>query len=230
MSEQVDKTVNPWSRLRHAALLALICHFIAGLSMALILRTGLETNADLPSRLAFLSGHSLLWMAGWVPWNFAALSILYFYYSFYAAHSRSNASSALRLALIFATAALAADLSAEAIEMGVLPDLALAALKDGSEPALQSFLTMHRLDVMLTGYTANGLYSIAALLLACAARRDYPRWTTFAGVLTGIIGIGLSAAALFNSMQGLFWTNALLVPCLLAWITGVAVDTKRRQL
>jgi hypothetical protein len=86
----------------------------------------------------------------------------------------------------------------------------------------ESFLTLHRLAVMLSGYLANGLYSVTAMILAWTARRAYPTWISLTGVAVGVFGIALSAAALLDSAAGMFWTNVLLVPALLLWLVAVA--------
>ncbi len=75
-----------WSRLSRAAWLAFAVHLLAGLALALILRRGLETNADLGDRLRFVGGSRLAWTAGWICWTVAALTILNFYARFAAAH------------------------------------------------------------------------------------------------------------------------------------------------
>jgi hypothetical protein len=220
MNESVEQSASAWQRLGRAATVALLVHLAAGVSMLLILRNGLETNPDLSSRLRFVADHKLLWIAGWVPWNLAALSIVVYFYSFTAAHKRSEL---LRVALIFGAVGMVTDLAAESIEMGVIPDLAAGGLTD-----VQSFLTVHRIAVMLTGFTANGLYSLASLLMAWATRSHYPAWVTISGMTVGIVGFALSAAALFDSTEGMFWTNAILIPSLLAWMAGVALDAKQR--
>jgi len=51
-----------------------------------------------------------------------------------------------------------------------------------------------------------------------------------AGIGTGLVGFGLSAAALFDSMHGMFWTNVALVPLLLFWLFATAIDAKKRMI
>ena len=224
-----------WLQLRFAASLALVSHLIAGLAMALVLRHGLETNPSFPERLGFLANHTALWVAAWLTWNVAALSILYFYFSFsrmYENQEQSNA-SLLRLAVLLSTAGIAADMAAEAIEMGVLPDLAILALKETSkelliQPATQLFLTVHRVDVMLTGYLANGLYSISALLLAWQTRHSYHACVWMTGIGVGVFGLVLSASVLIQSIDGMFWSNVLLVPSIVIWLGGIAVTSHKR--
>ena len=199
------------SRLRRAAVLAFCAHLLAGLGMAVVLRRGLETTPVLQDRLAFLANHRALWTGAWLTWTFAAVAILYFYMAFADVHLPAS-----RLPVLLTVIALSPDLAAQAIEIGVLPSLA-------SAPEL--FLTFHRVAVMLSGYLANGLYSVTAMILAWGARRAYPPWISAVGLAVGVFGIGLSIAALLDSVAGMFWTNALLLPALLIWLAAVAVAT-----
>lgn len=209
-----------WSRLSRAAWLALVVHLAAGLAMALILRHGLETNPDLADRLRFTVGRRAWWTAGWLCWTLAAVTILNFYARFAAAH-RALAPVPLTVAVWLTVAAVAADGTAQAVEVLVLPGLAGA--KDAA-----GFLAWHRAAVLLTGFLANGLYTFSALLLVWASRPAYPRWISVAGwgVVAG--GTSLSAAAWFDSAMGMVWANVALVPCLLIWLGGVGVIAARR--
>jgi hypothetical protein len=193
--------------LRRAAAIAFCAHLVAGLSMAFVLRHGLETTPELQDRLAFLVNHRVLWTLGWFAWTIAALAILYFYFVFAAAHQSKS-----HFAVYLTVAALGPDLAAQAIEVGVLPNAA---------PDL--FLTLHRVAVMLSGYVANGLYSATALILVWGARHAYPAWVSIIGLAVGVFGIALSVAALLDSVEGMFWTNVFLVPSLLLWLAAVAI-------
>lgn len=208
----------PWSQLSRAAWLAFGVHLIAGLAMALILRHGLETNADLTDRLRFVAGRRLWWTTGWLTWTVAAATILNFYARFAAAHrARGVSPSPLKTAVLLTIVAVAADWTAQAVEVFVLPGLAQA----GNATA---FLAWHRAAVVLTGFLANGLYTLSALLLVWTTRSAYPRWIQAVGfgVVTG--GAILSAAAWADSATGMLLANVVLVPCLLAWLVGVAIS------
>jgi hypothetical protein len=223
-----------WRRLSRAAIVSLIVHLAAGIAMLVVLRHGLETNPNLDDRLRFLTEHKAWWIAAWLVWNAAALSILYFFVSFASAHARENRAQTalLQLAVLMATAGIAADLSAEAIEMGVLPRLAYEALGDRGErgfaAAHSNFHAWHRAAVMLTGYLANGLYTLAAILITWTTRRSYPAWTWLAGLVVGAAGLSLSAAALSDSAAGMLWSNVVLVPAILTWQLGVALAAAER--
>ena len=225
-----------WRRAARAAWLSLGLHLVAGLAMLFVLRDGLETNQDVTSRLRFIVEHERLWIAAWLSWNLAALSFLYFIVSLAYAHETHDSLAAvpLRIVVLLAVAGIVPDLSAEAIEMGVLPSVAASALASSNSAENQrahtnDFLTLHRVAVMLTGFLANGLYSLAASILTWTARARYARWITIAGIGVGVSGAWLSAAALADSPRGLLWSNAALVPCILAWLTGVALTAHRRS-
>ena len=202
------------SRLRKAAALAFATHLTAGLCMVIVLRHGLEP-AGLQDRLVFLVNHRWLWTIAWLTWTAAAPAILYFYMVFAEAHG-----PLARFAVFLTVAALAPDLSAQAIEIGVLPQL--AAQVAGAHDVPQ-FLTLHRVAIVLSGYLANSLYSATALLLTWTARRSYPVWITGCGVAVGVSGMGLSVAVILDSAMGMVWANALLVPAILLWLAAVAL-------
>jgi hypothetical protein len=232
MPEPSVSTQYSWRRLSVAAWIALATHLAAGLATAFLLKPGLETNPDLPARLSYIVDNQPLWVASWLVWNVAALSILYFYASFVAAHdARGSAASWPRLALWLSVAAIVPDLTAEAIEMGLVPQLAEQALAypmSHQSPRVVIFLAVHRGAVMATGYVANGLYSLSALLLVWSTRRAYPAWIVASGLLVAAAGLFLSAAVLANWVGGMVGAHFVLVPALLLWQGGVAVDAASR--
>ncbi|MCH7720559.1 MAG: hypothetical protein IH988_06155 [Planctomycetes bacterium] len=219
-----------WARLRVAARVALATHLLAGLAMATILRHGLETNPVLGDRVRFIADHVVLWRVAWLSWSAAAVSILYFFASFVSAHGTPLADPAggRGLVLMLAVVAVATDLTAEAIEIGVAPGLARQAIAemavtDASHSTVTLFVAFHRTSVMLSGFLANGLYSVIALVLSVVGRREYPKWVSWAGVGVGLSGILLSVACLIDSVRGMVWSNVALIPLLLVWLAGVGL-------
>src|SRR5437773_10144347 len=168
-------------QLRNAAIAAFWLHLLAGIFMALVLRRGLETNPDFQDRLSFIVNQRALWTGGWLIWTAAAMAILYFYLTFTSVHQLG------RVAVLLAAAGIAADLSAQAIEIGVLPMLAMRVVALNAGPDL--LIAFHRTAVMLSGYLANGLYSVSAFILAWSTRRAYPAWVSSAGLATGCFGL-----------------------------------------
>ncbi len=224
---------NLWLRLSNAALIAAIIHFIAGLFMAIVLRQGLDT-AELPERLSFLTEHSLLWIGGWLTWNFAAFAILYFYFCFAEAYKQeSNKPGLLRFAVLLTVAGMSIDFCAEAIEMGVLPNLARMIMVHHGTVANSSteiFLALHRTAVMMTGCFANELYTLSAAILMISTWRSYGWIIRGSGFLVVVSGIGLSGACLLNWITGMLFYNVILLPMLIIWLLAIAYDSWKKRL
>jgi hypothetical protein len=229
-SERVDAN-RGWSmsllrqrRLRAAAWITLAIHAVAGAAMLAVLKNGLGTNPDVNDRMRFLVEEITAWRGAWLTWNFAAASILYFFTRMAQAHASDGPRTArwCRIALTIGAIAVLFDLSAEWLMMFALPRFARAS-------AVDSFLLTDRIAVLLTGGIANGLYTLATLILALATRSSYPTWTWLAGVGVGIVGSLLSISAYLNSITGLFLTNAILVPLLNLWLLGVALSAARTE-
>ena len=132
--------------------------------------------------------------------------------------------------MLLATVAVAADLAAEAIEIGVLPGWAQLVVTegvtgDGDSSSANQFHALHRTSVMLSGYLANGLYSLTALILAWGTRSRYPGWVWGSGIGVGVSGLTLSVACLLDSVGGMFWSNVFLVPLILVWLAGVGLSS-----
>lgn len=223
-----------WLALQRAAWLSVAVHLAAGLAMLLVLGEGLETNEDAAARLRFLVEGRAAWTAGWLAWHAAALSMLWFAVCFARAsldavsEDRESGLPAFAVALI--AAAIALDLGAQAIELGLAPALAAevrAAEERGDKAARAESWTAyqrtHRAAMLLTGYAANGLYTLASLALAWSGRRRYPAWTGAAALLVGGSGMALSAAVLADHVAGMLWSNVVLLPGILLWQAGVAV-------
>jgi hypothetical protein len=231
----LEKNVgSAWARLRFAAWLSVTIHVLAGIGLVAILRHGLASNADMFRRLEFIDGHHGLWASAWLTWNAAALTLLYFYLAF-ARASESDANRSiglLRLAVMLTAAAVAVDLSAEAIEMSVMPLLARQALTrfetGGADSALALVGMLDRSAVILSGYVANGLYSLSAILITWSTRPFVPAWIWAAGSATGGCGLVLAAASLADWVAGMIGSTALLIPCIIFWQTAVAVHANRQ--
>ncbi len=220
-----------WLRLRFAASLSLAVHLIAGLAMATTLRQGLDTNPDVTSRFTFLADHTFLWVGAWCTWNAAALSLLYFYWSFIKAHEENSnkaTKTIFTIAILLTIVGVIFDLSAESIEMFILPSIAKGALVANglSQSVSEIFFTVHRNAALLTGFMANSLYTLGAILLSWSTRNRYPFWVWGAGLCVGISGMALSLTVLENSVGGMFWSNVALVPAIVVWQLGVAIKSK----
>jgi len=165
---------------------------LAFLALALGLRNGTEVVPDMADRIAFVSGHPLFWRAGWILWMAAALSLLGFY-AWWAC--RVPSPRAGMLALLVASAGACSDLFTESLFVGWLPD---------------GFARIDRPATLLTGGMANGLYTVAGIILTLATpdlRGGLRAWawlTWASGILLSVfafagspIGTAVSATALF---------------------------------
>ena len=103
------------------AYLSAAMNAVASVVMVAVLREGLPGGSDTAGqRLVFIQGHVWEWRLGWLTWNLAALSLL----ALYVALGRvvgTQGNLLVRLALLFAAAGLAGDLTAEALIWGWSP-------------------------------------------------------------------------------------------------------------
>jgi hypothetical protein len=201
--------------------------------MATVLRYGLETNPAVLDRVEFLQQHRLAWTLGWLTWQAAALSILWYFFCFVRAHQPQSADEnpVLKLAVVLAAAGIVPDLIAESLWMAVLPELAKGVSKTPAADftQLERFELLHRCAVVLSGYLANGLYTLATIIATWSTRRTYALPITASGMAVGVFGTVLSASALVNSASGMFWSNVGLLPAILIWQVGVALHAGREH-
>jgi len=80
---------------------------------------------------------------------------------------------------------------------------------------------LERSAVMITGFAANGFYTVGACLMAWRMRGVLPAWANAAGVAVGGAGGALSVAALLGSADGMYWTNIVLVPAIVGFQLGI---------
>lgn len=130
---------------RRTATPAYVCaaaNLAAMVAMATVLAPG-TTLVDEPARSAYIREHAAVWRLGWSVWVLAAISLLLFYRWWSA---RIGAAAA---PLSLAGAGFAVDLVAETMLIVAVPE----------RPDLA------RTAFLLTGGGANGLYTLAGVLL-----------------------------------------------------------------
>jgi len=191
------------------AYLAAATNLAAAIAMLLLLRPGLPAlSGTVDQHIAYIAGHLTLWRLGWLLWNAAAVSLLAFYTGL-AGVFVSRAPLICALALVVATAGIAADLSAEALYMGVGADL-------GPGP----FAALEHAASLLTGYVGNGLYTLAGVLLVWAGAREIPRPLLLLSLPVWAAGLALSGSSLVGFIPGQIWSTAALMPLFVIW-TGL---------
>lgn len=200
----------PPSRAARVAYVTAALNLAAALLMLLALKPGLPVSGSLPAdRVAFIEGNTALWWAGWLVWHAAALSLVLFFLVL-AGRFRGRAPVLSAAAVVVSVVGLAADLSAEAIYMGVVPQLR------GDEFRLAEIV-----GGILTGYLGNGLYTVAGILLTWSGARDLPRSVLILAVPVWGAGLCLSAASLMHSASGQLWSTAILMPLFVLWTVMV---------
>jgi hypothetical protein len=122
------------------------------------------------------------------------------------------------VAMSCAAAGLALDIASEARYMGVLPELR------GEE-----FARLDRELEVVIGYGANGLYTVAFVLLAIAGWRALPPLARWLSPPIAMSGFALAIASLASSPRYETITSAILFPILTLWIIVVALWLRRES-
>jgi hypothetical protein len=173
-------------------------NFAAILAMATLLRPGTELVRAAADRVAYISGHAALWRAGWAVWSAAAVSLVAFY-AWWGSFLRRWRWAAVALGV--AAAALACDLFAESLLIGWLP-------RDYDRVA--PFATL------CSGAAANGLYTIAGIVLTMATR-SLRGWLLTLTWTVWLAGAALTACTLAHAPSGIAVSAGVLFALLCPW-------------
>ncbi len=207
MSQEVWAVLDPSPRaVARAAFLASALNLAAALALLVALQPGLPSFSNgILGRLDYVRGQTVFWWSGWLLWHAAALGLLGFYVGL-AGLWRRQAPIRCGLALLCAAAGLAADLSAEALYMGLAPRL-----------GVEGFGLAEAAAGLLTGYVGNGLYTVAGALLTWAGAPNLPKYLVALAIPVWLAGSALAAATLLDSVGGQFWSTAVLMPTFVVW-------------
>lgn len=195
------------------AWIAAATHVVAAAGMLFLLRRGLPGFAE-EERLAYIASHQVAWLGGWLMWQLAAVSLMGFYVVL---AGRLRGPLAIT-ALPVAAAGLALDIACEARYMGVLPEL-----------RGEAFAALDRELEVLIGYGANGLYTVALVLLVIAGWRVLPK---FAIALSGPVvasGFALALASLWHDARLETITSAILFPLFTLFIVVIALWLRKEE-
>lgn len=200
-------------RPSNAAWLAATAHIVASFAMLLLLWRGLPGFSD-DERLAYIASHRMAWIGGWMLWQVAAISLIGFY-GVLALRFRGILSI---VAMGVATAGLAIDFICETRYIGVLPELRGAA-----------FAALDRELEVLIGYAANGLYTVALVLLVIAGWRELPRVALALAGPVAASGFALALASLAHNARLETITAAVLFPLFTLWIFVVGYWLRKSE-
>jgi hypothetical protein len=181
------------SALRRRAPVACAVANLAGIvAMAAVLRFGTEIVPLPADRVAYITAHPVLWRAGWSAWIASGITLVAFYAWWGSFLDRPRWGFA---AVAVAALGLSCDFAGESLLIAWLP---------------RDYDTLARAATLLSGAAANGLYTLAGIVLTLAtpSLRGFLRamtWTVWlaGGALTALaiagspIGIAVSTAILF---------------------------------
>ena len=172
-------------------------NLLAAAALLLVLRPGL-TVAELASRAAYVVEFALVWRLGWGLWIAAALTLVAFY-GWWGARVRNWTLATVAFGI--AVAGIACDVSAESLLLGWLP---------------ADFESTTRLATILTGGAANGLYTIAGIVLTLVTpfrSAGFRAWTW----AVWVAGVFLSAFSLAGWIAGIAVSTAILFILFCPW-------------
>jgi hypothetical protein len=200
-------------RSSHIAWLAAATHVVAAAGMLFLLRQGLPGFAD-EERLSYMATHRAAWIGGWLLWQLAAVSLMAFY-CVLALRLRGVSSVT---AMACAAAGLSLDIACESRYMGVLPEL-----------RGEDFAALDRDLEVLIGYGANGLYTVALVLLVLAGWRVLPKTALALAGPVAASGFALAIASLQHDARLETATSAILFPLFTLFIVVIALWLRREE-
>jgi hypothetical protein len=197
--------------LRRLAPIACAVTNLAGIvAMAAVLRFGTEIVPLPADRIAYITAHPLLWRAGWCVWIVAGTSLVAFYawWGGFLEQPRWGAA-----AVAIAAVGLSCDFAGESILIAWLP---------------RDYESLARAATLLSGAAANGLYTLAGIVLTIAtpSLRGLLRALTWA---VWLAGAAVTASALAGLPRGIAISTATLFAMFCPWVllVGRALVSKR---
>ena len=195
--------------------------------MLLLLRPGLPGSPE-EERLAYMATHRTAWLGGWILWQVAAVSLIAFYAALALHVARASARETggpkpapqvLSItAIAAATAGFALDIACESRYMAVLPDL------QG-----EAFAVLDRELEVLIGYGANGLYTLALVLLVLAGWRVLPKAALALAGPVAASGVALALASLRGDPRLETIASAILFPLFTLWVIVIGLWMRRSE-
>ncbi|MBI4565888.1 MAG: hypothetical protein HY716_14465 [Planctomycetes bacterium] len=176
-----------------------ILNALAAGVLLLALRQGTEAAPHPMERAAYIQEHPNLWRGGWALWIAAASSLL----AFYAWWGARLASPKWGVgAFLIAAAGLACDVFAESLYIGWLPEHL-----DSVGPV----------GTLLTGAAANGLYTLAGILLTLGTK-SLKGWRWVWTWIVWTSGMSLTLSTLFGSVAGMVASTVILMTSFPSWV------------
>jgi len=188
------------------AWIAAAAHVVAAAAMLLLLRAGLPPVPD-DDRIAYIATHRAAWMGGWLTWQLAVLTLI----ALYAVLARRFGGALPLAALAIGTAGASIDIATQMRFIVILPKL-----------RGEAFALLDRELEAMTGYAANGLYTLAFVLFVVAGWRELPKLANALAGPIAVSGFALSLAALMHHAMGEIVSSAILFPLFTLWTILIA--------
>ena len=173
-------------------------HLAAGVAMLVLLQPGTEIVSEISQRTAYISAHPFAWRIGWGIWIAAASSLLGLFAWWGARLPRASLGLA---AFCVAACGFACDIFGESLYIGWLPG---------------KISTLSPIATFLTGAVANGLYTIAGIILTLGtpALKGWPLTWTWA---IWISGASLTTFTLAGTPIGIVLSTTVLFTLFIPW-------------
>lgn len=214
-------------RHSHVAWLAAATHVVASAAMLLLLRRGLPGFPE-EERLAYIAANRAAWLFGWFLWQVAAVSLVAFYatLALHVARASAREDGGLKpaphvlsiTAMAVTAAGISLDIACESRYMAVLPEL-----------RGEAFAQLDRELEVLIGYGANGLYTLALVLLVVAGWRVLPKAALALAGPVAAAGVALALASLRGDPRLETITSAILFPLFTLWLIVIALWMRKSE-
>jgi len=226
--------------VRSAPWLCVATHFLGAVAAIFFLRHGMMTQADAAARATYVANHPVAWSIGWATWMLSAVCFVGFC-AWWGGHltvgatessefghlpAQTEARHRVRAALITVAILLAGfgtvfDFTGEGLLILLAPQHVAS---DAALPAAQSaawhdaaFESLGRQFTILSAGVANLLYTVAGIILTQLTSK-LPTWVRRSMWITWAAGIGMTIAAILDSVTGLVVSSIVLFPLMIVWI------------
>lgn len=188
------------------AWLAAAAHVVAAAGSLLLLRGGLPPLPD-DARMAYVTTHRAAWAVGWLGWQLAVLTLI----ALYAVLAKRLNGALPWAGLAIGTIGAPLDIATQMRFIVILPQL-----------RGDAFLMLERELEVMTGYAANGLYTLGFVLIVIAGWRTMPRLANLLAPPIAVCGFAFSVAALMHHALGEIISSAILFPLFTLWTILIA--------
>lgn len=210
--------------------ICVVMHVVALATTGLLLKPGTALEPNAVVRANFVASYDMQWTIGWAMWMLAAASYVGFCAWWAGRVSASTSSTILEIssrtgvtafAVVIAAIGTVFDFSGE----GSLILLAVERAREfvnGTPTALDSFEKVERAFMLLSAAAANGLYTVAGILLTLITP-NLPKWVRALMWVSWVAGIAMTVAGIANHRGGFIVSSVVLFPPFIVWIAWMGV-------